>query len=104
MRNRSRSKGALIVYLNEGVSPTRANQCTQKLYGQSSSSRGRKYHRKGVLESLPHWRVKRGVILVRADDREKVVRVLKGLVQEIHWWPVPLRPRDRQLLNRQAGT
>jgi hypothetical protein len=100
MDDGAEERGALIVYGVQGTTPTRRNQFHQKLYGQTTSTRGQRYHRVGILERVPHWRVARGVLLVRESDREVVLRMMRAWTSDLVWWPVPLRARDRRRLSR----
>ncbi len=95
-------EGVLIIFTNPGASPGQANLLRQKLYGQQTTTRGRVYHRRGLLEDLPHWRIKRGVMVVRKEDREQVVELLGSFVKEIHWWEVKLRPSEARRLRLQG--
>lgn len=87
-------KAALIVFVNEGTPHGRANQLVQKLYGQDTTTRGQVYHRHGLLEDIAHWRIKRGVLVVGEEDRERVVQLIEQYANEVHWWSVTLRPGD----------
>lgn len=87
-------EGALIVYANEGVSHSRANRLVQLLYGQDTTTRGQVYHRHGLLEDIPHWRIKRGVFVVLAKDRPRVVELLEQYAGKVYWWQVNLTPED----------
>ncbi len=90
-------EGALVVFVNEGAPHGRASQLVQKLYGQDTTTRGQVYHRHGLLEDIPHWRIKRGVLVVREEDRERVVQLIEQYANEVYWWPVSLTPGE---LNR----
>ncbi len=76
---------------------------SQKLHGQETTTRGRQYPRRGLLEGLPHWRIKRGVLIVRVEDRERVVELLQQFVKEVYGWTVVLQPREWRRLRRPAG-
>jgi hypothetical protein len=43
-----------------------------------------------VLERVPHWKVARGVVIVRAEDGLRVVRELKRWDATVEWWPIQL--------------
>ncbi len=47
---------------------------------------------------MPHWKVMRGLVIVRAEDRERLVRALKEWTKEVYWWPITLGPRDLKRL------
>ncbi len=88
--------GILIVYRTRWTTPTQANRFCQKIFGQATSAQGYRYRRKGVLDSIPHWRPARNVIVVHAGDEKKVVKALKEWTAQVDWWSIRLRPRDRQ--------
>lgn len=90
--------GALIIYLNPQARPGQASLLTQRLHGQDTTTRGRVYHRHGLLEEIPHWRIKRGVLMVKEEDRERVVKLLREYAKEVYWWPVKLAPGERKRL------
>ena len=96
---RGKTAGVLIVYRTRWTTPTQANRFCQKIFGQATSSQGYRYRRKGVLDTIPHWRPARNVIVVRAGDGQKVVTALKEWTEEVEWWPVSLRPQDRRRLS-----
>jgi hypothetical protein len=69
----------VIFYLPQNTPPPIRNKFPQKLYGQAVSSWGGKYrYRKvGFLESIPHHKLYRGVILVRDEDIGSLLDFLK---------------------------
>jgi hypothetical protein len=95
--------GAIIVYHHAPSSPTEANRFCQKIYGQATSTGGRSYRRKGVLDEIPHWRPAKNVVVVREGDREVVVRALRKWTREIRWWSIPLAPVDVRRLKCPLG-
>jgi hypothetical protein len=58
-----------------------ANRFVQKLYGQASTTRGGSYrYRKiGLLDGIPHRKLRPGVLIVRERD-------LPGLVEFLRQW------------------
>ena len=59
---------------------------TKKLYGQATSSWGRKYtyRRPGLLDGISHRKLLRGVVIMRKKDEAKVLAFLeewKALVE-----------------------
>ena len=91
-------EGALIVFVNAGAPHGRVDQRVQKLCGQDTTTRGQVYHRHGLLEDIPPWRIKRGVLVVRGEDRERVVQLIEPYAREVYGWPVSLRPGERSRL------
>lgn len=91
---------ALIVYRMRPASPGRVSQFHQRLFGQTTSTRGKRYHRTGILEGIPHWRVARGVLVVREVDREKVLDIVQALAHEVNCWRIELDSRQLRRLTR----
>lgn len=94
--------GILIAYkLKPPHDPNTASMLVKKLYGQETSSHKGKYryHRKGLLDSIPSHRLIRGVIIVRTEDRDKVVKLLTEFETEIHVREVILTRKDGTVLN-----
>jgi hypothetical protein len=56
----------------------------KRFYGKETSTQSGKYKymRKGLLGSIPHWKLLRGVIIIRKSDIENVKKLL------IEWNPV----------------
>ncbi len=94
--------GAIIVYrLPPGLPMARRVRFGEKVWGQVRSSGGRRSRRHGVLERVRHWKVTRGVVIVRAEDGLRVVRELKRWNAKVEWWPIRLEPDQlRQLRSR----
>ena len=93
--------GALVAYRIPAGSPNAAyGQLVKKLYGQETSAHGYRYRRKGLLDDVPHRRLIRGVLILRREDRTKVVRLLRDLGAEVHIRIVELTAEDRRALDR----
>ncbi len=58
----------------------------KRLYGQATSSHGGRYRyrRRGLLDDVPHRRLIRGVLILRAEDADRVAGWLRGLGAEVH--------------------
>ena len=69
----------VVFYLPPNTPKPIRNKFPQKLYGQAVSSWGGKYrYRKvGFLETIPHRKLYRGVILVRDEDIDSLLDFLK---------------------------
>jgi len=77
-----------------------ANIFTQKLYGQNTRTHHGKYtyHKRGLLEEIPHIRLIRGVIIVRRQDTPKVEAFLKEYKAEYYIRTIELEPSDQKNL------
>ena len=87
-------KGLLIAYRTNGASKTATSRVAQKLYGQDTVSRGYPVRRQGLLEGVPHVRLVRGVLVLRAKDAAAVIQLLERLGCEVHERRVELTPDD----------
>ena len=78
------------------------NKFMQKFYGQNSTSwKGRyAYHRHGFMEDIPYRKLLRGVIILRREDREKVLDFLGSYSLTCHVREVKLTPEDEQKLSQ----
>ncbi len=91
-------RGALIAYHLGEVSATHRSRFTQIVLGQARTVGDRKYRRHGVLDEIPHWKLSRGVVVVSAQDRARLVRELRRWTREIEWWEVALTARQARRL------
>ena len=94
--------GTLIVYrLYSPHDPNRASALVKKLYGQKTSShKGRySYRRKGLLDEIPSHRLIRGVLIVRPEDKDKVLSLLASFDAEIYVRDVVLVSEDLKALD-----
>ncbi|EQD43333.1 hypothetical protein B1B_13871 [mine drainage metagenome] len=100
----NRSEDAVLIAYRLGSSdPKKASRFVQSIFGAPTSTEGRRYHRKGLMDEVPHWRVIRGVVLVRPSDRARVVRELRQWTSEVHWWTIRLRRTERRRLQVKVG-
>ena len=93
--------GVIIIFrLPPKIRNTEISKFCQKFYGQDSSSHGGKYryHRRGLLDSIPYRKLARGVILLRSADLDVVVEFLKDYTNEIHIREIKLSEYDTELL------
>ena len=88
------SRAALILSHPGALSPGEKSQFRQRLFGQTTSTRGKRYHRTGLLEGVPHWRPMRGVLVVAERDRASVVRALLRNGVKLDCWTIELSPRQ----------
>ncbi len=72
----------------------------QEFYGQDSFSWNGKYrhHRHGLLEDIPHRKLLRGVIILRMEDKDKVLKFLSGYPLTLHVREIRLTPEDEMKL------
>lgn len=92
--------GAIIAYrLGEGPR-SRVSRFTERFLGQDRRENDRTYRRRGTLDTIPHWKVSRGVLVVRAQDRRQVVRELRKWTREVVAWPIPLTHQQLRRLRR----
>ncbi len=97
MTRRSKAaRGALIAYRLGEVTATHRSRFTQKVLGQDRKVGDREYRRHGLLDEVPHWKVSRGVVVVAARDRVRVVKELRRWTREVDWWEVNLTPRQER--------
>ena len=77
-----------------------ANVFTQKLYGQDTRTHHGKYtyHKRGLLEEVPHIRLIRGVIIVRRQDAPRVEALLKEYKAEYYIRTIELESSDQKKL------
>lgn len=94
--------GVLIAYRLGAGSRSRVSRFTERVLGQDRREHGRLYRRRGLLDSIPHWKVSRGVLVVRATDRAKVLRELRKWTRDLEAWPIPLTPRQMRRLTSRA--
>lgn len=90
--------GIIIVYKAKGKSSS--SQLSRALNGYKDYSNKGKYlyHRKGLLTKIPHIKLMRGVFIVKKEDAEKFVSLLKRYKIEYHTREVILTPRDLEKL------
>ena len=94
-------RGAIAVFRIYARSNQKvANTFTQKLYGQDTPTHHGKYtyHKRGLLEEIPHIRLIRGVIIVRRQDAPKVEAFLKQYGAEYYIRTIELEPTDQKKL------
>lgn len=80
------------------VSATHRSRFTQNVLGQARTVGDRKYRRHGVLDEIPHWKLSRGVVVVFAEDRARLVKELRRWTRTIEWWEVTLTARQARRL------
>ncbi len=78
------------------------NKFMQKFYGQDSTSWKGKYtyHRHGFMEDIPHRKLLRGVIILKKEDRERVLEFLGSYFLTCHVREVKLTSDDEDKLRQ----
>lgn len=68
----------LVFHLPPGMNNTELGKFVKKFYGQETSTRNGKYRyrRKGLLDSIPHRKLLRGVIIIRKSDLDNIMKLL----------------------------
>lgn len=91
-------QGVLITYQLPGMDSSRRKRFAEKVWGQDRRVGDREYRRRGLLDSLPHWKVNRSVVVVRAEDQARVIREIRRWTRRVWWWPIPLTRAEVRLL------
>ncbi|CAD7766739.1 MAG: hypothetical protein DNFNHJIP_00138 [Candidatus Argoarchaeum ethanivorans] len=93
--------GNLIVFrFKEKTEQKLINQFCKKFYGQDTSSHGGKYHyrRHGLLDDIPHIKLKGGAIIVKKDSTKKLIDFLKIYEAKFYVRDVVLLHEDEVVL------
>jgi hypothetical protein len=97
--------GLLVVFhLPEGSSTAQHRTFRRRIYGEETSSWGGRYqyHRKGILDSIPHVFLYWGIVIVKKSDAPRLIERIKengGLVETL---VVQLRKSDKMVLDRKS--
>lgn len=86
--------GIIIAYRLGPGSRYRASLFNKRVLGEFRIEGGRRYRRRGLLDGVPHWKLSRGVIVVHARDRTRILSELQKWTLNVETWPVPLTPRQ----------
>lgn len=86
--------GAIIAYQLGKVTMNGRARFTERALGADRKVGERSYRRRGILDEVPHWKVSRGALLVRAEDRTHVVRALRPWTRDVEWWEVALTRQE----------
>ena len=81
-----------------------ANRFVQKFYGQVAITRGGsyRYRKPGLLDGLPHRKLRRGVVILREQDRAKVEAFLRDWGADFEVRIIQPTPRDASALSMTA--
>ncbi len=90
----------ILFHFPEKTAHGTINKFMQKFYGQDSTSgNGKyKYHRHGLLESIPHRKLLRGVLILRNEDAAKVLEFLGQYSLTLHVREIKLTQDDEKTL------
>jgi hypothetical protein len=95
----------LIVGLPPKTPQSVANRFAQKFYGQDASTRegSYRYRKVGLLDRIPHRKLRRGVVILRARDLIEVEEFLAtwGALREVR--VIQATPDDLSALTPAAG-
>lgn len=98
-------KGVLIAFrVYKNTNAAAANRFCQKFYGQDTTSHGGKYHfhKRGLLEDIPHVKLIRSVIIVLEKDAKTVLKFLKEFNAEVYVREVILTLKDKKALRKKG--
>jgi hypothetical protein len=94
-------KGTLIAFtVPTGKDRVRASSFAKMFYGQATSSHeGRyRYWRRGLLDDIPYNKLIRGVVIVRAEDANRIIEFLREHSATVHVRVVELEAVDIETL------
>ncbi|MEA1904292.1 MAG: hypothetical protein U9M97_00170 [Candidatus Hadarchaeota archaeon] len=92
-------KGRLIAFrVFKRLGQRRTNQFCKQFYGQDTTTQGKKYRRRGVLDRIPHRKLIRGVLVVSTKNADEIVKFLRKFNAEVHVREVSLTPEDKKML------
>jgi len=91
----------IIFRLPPNTDQRQLNRFCKMFYGQDTSSHKGKYcyRRKGLLDSIPHRKLIRGVIIVPKEHTKRVVQFLKEFDAEVYIGEITLTPDDEKFLH-----
>lgn len=91
-------RGAIIAYQLTALTPAQRPRFNERILGLDRRVGDRTYRRRGLFDEIPHWKVGRGVVVIAARDRVRVVRELRQWTRQVEWWEVELTPRQQRRL------
>ena len=96
-------KGKLFAFrILEQTDPKTATRFCRTMYGyKDRSNKGKyEYHRPGFLDTIPHLKLIRGVIIVQEKNAKTLAKFLKKHGAEIHIRKIELTASDKQKLKK----
>ena len=94
-------KGIIVMFRMPARTPNSVvSAFCKKFYGQDTSSHKGKYryHRRGLLDDIPHRRFIRQVVIIRTEDAEKVIDFLSEYNARVYTRIVELTREDARCL------
>ncbi len=93
-------KAILIAWTMPDTDKTTSSALAKMLYGQETSSYGRRYvyWRKGFLDGIPYVKLIRGAFIVKMGDSERVIEFLLNQGVKVFLREVDLTERDVSIL------
>jgi hypothetical protein len=95
--------GTIIVYDTSNLTRAKKTSFGRKLYGYTDKSNNGQYeyHRPGLLDEIPSRKLVRGVVIVREQDADKVIELIKDYNAETYKRKIELTPEDLKTLSNQ---
>src|SRR6056297_3474890 len=99
----SKMDGTIIVYDTSNLTRAKKTSFGRKLYGYTDKSNNGQYeyHRPGLLDKIPSQKLIRGVIIVKQQDTDKVIELMKNYNVETYKKKIELNPEDLKNLSNQ---
>lgn len=90
----------VVFHLPRGTSMTVHKQFGRAIYGENTSSwKGKyRYHRKGLLDDIPHVKMYWGSVIVLERDLKLLERILKAFSAEYMWREIKPTANDLKAL------
>jgi len=99
-------RGTIVIFHLPPKTPANVHKrFRKKVYGEATSSWGGRYHyrRQGILDTIRHVKLYKGVVILLPEDVEMFVEFVKGYDAVIHVRRVELIIEDQQLLGLEIG-
>jgi len=82
----------LICYISEKITQTQRTALNRKLNGYKDFSNKGKYNyrRKGFLDEIPNIKPHNSVIIVRKEDKNKLLRILRDYKAKVHSFDIQI--------------
>lgn len=93
--------GAIVIYQIRNLSQAKKVKFGREFRGYTDkSNRGQyEYYREGLLDEIPHRKFVRGVLLIKREDRKKMIDFMNEYKVEVHTRNVELTPEDIEILS-----
>jgi len=93
--------GKILAYrVLQNAGPRKTDEFVRKLYGREvTTHKGRyRYRTKGLLDEIPHRKLIRGVLIVRPEDGEVLIKFLEEYGAEYYSRDIRLTAEDKEIL------